>query len=247
MLLALALPPLFTHIDFQPTASVGALTIQLADVAIVVAAAYALLVYRSELPRLWTARAVWIATAALFLWILAACFYPLLWQDGYRVGKHVVSALKWQEYALLAVVPALVLRARRDVQTVLCALAAWAAVAAVVAVSQFLGAGWFDAWGAGSRQPSFVGTHDLAALAGAALLAGLVALVAAPQLFPDRRFAWLSVGAGAAGFVLGGATAGALGLVLACFALLLATRARRAVLVVATVAVCVAGVVAIRS
>jgi O-antigen ligase len=247
VLLALALPPLFTHIDYQPTLDVGSLTVQLADVAVVVVGAYALAVYRGEIARLWRARAVWIATAALFVWILAACFYPLLWQDGYRVGKHLVSAAKWDEYALLAVVPALVLRSRRDAHVVFSMLAAWTALAALVGVTQFLGASWFDAWGAGSRQPSFVGTHDLAAVGGAAILAALVALAVERDLFPDARVAWLCLVSGVLAFVLGGASAGAIGLLLACAALLVMTRLRHALLITLTVLVSVGGVLAIRT
>ncbi len=247
MLLALALPPVFTHIDFQPTFDVGSLTVQLADLAVLVVGIYALVAYRDELGRLGRTRVLWLATAALFAWILAACFYPLLWQDGYRVGKHLVSAAKWYEYALLAAAPALVLRSRRDVHLFFSVLAGWTALAALVGVAQFLGASWFDAWGAGSRQPSFVGTHDLAAVGGAAVLAGLVALTGARELFPDRRVAWLCLAGGIVAFVLGGATAGALGLVLAGAALLVVMRGRHALLVGGMVVLCVVGVLAIRS
>jgi O-antigen ligase len=247
VLLALALPPVFTHIEFQPTFDVGSLTVQLADLAVLAVGGYALVVYRGELRRLLPARAFWVATAALFAWILAACFYPLLWQDGYRVGKHLVSAAKWYEYALLAIAPALVLRSRRDVNLVFTVLAGWAALAALVAVTQFLGASWFDAWGAGSRQPSFIGTHDLAAVAGAAMLAALVAFASERELFPDRRVAWLSFVAGTVGFVLAGASAGVIGLVLACAALLAKTRARHVLLVAGVAVVCAVGVVTIRS
>jgi O-antigen ligase len=226
---------------------VGSLTIQLADVAVVAVGVYALVVYRHELRRLLPARMVWIVTAALFAWILAACFYPLLRQESYDTGKHLVSALKWYEYALLAAAPALVLRTRRDVHLLFTVLAAWAALAALVGVSQFLGASWFDAWGAGSRQPSFVGTHDLAAVAGAALLAALVALTGERGLFPDRRLAWACLAAGGVGFVLGGATAGVVGLVLACAALVAVTRMRHMLLIGGVLALCAVGVLAIRS
>jgi O-antigen ligase len=247
VLLALALPPVFTHIDYQPTLDVGALTVQLADVAVVVVGVYALIAYRHELRRLAAARWIWIATAAFFAWILVACFYPLLWQDSYRVGKHLVSALKWYEYVLLAIAPALVLRTRRDVHWFFAVLAGWTALAALVAVTQFLGAGWFDAWGAGSRQPSFVGTHDLAAVGGAAVLAGLVALARARDLFPEPWVAWLCLVAGGIAFVLGGATAGVVGLALACAALLVVTRLQHVLLIGGACLLCTLGVLAIRS
>jgi len=247
VLLALALPPVFTHIDYQPTFDVGALTVQLADIAVLVVGLYALIAHRNELRRLAPARAVWIATAALFAWILAACFYPLLFHDSYDVEKHLVSGLKWFEYVLLAIAPALVLRTRRDVHLVFAVLAWWTALAAFVAVTQFFGAGWFAAWGAGSRQPSFVGTHDLAAVGGAALLAGLVALIATGEPFSSRRLAWLCLVAGAVAFVLGGATAGVVGLALACGALLVKTRARHLLLIGGVGLLCAVGVLAIRS
>lgn len=247
MLLALALPPLFTHIDYQPTFGVGAATVQLADIAVVVVGVYALVVYRRELSRLRAARGVWIATAALFVWILAATAYGRLHWDGYRLGKHLLSAAKWDEYALLAIAPALVWRAWRDLRAFFAMLTLWTGLAAIVGLTQFFGAGWFGAWGAGSRQPSFVGTHDLAAVGGAALLAALVALALDAPLFPSRTWAWACFAAGLVGFVLGGASAGLLGLVPAGAALLAIGRGRRAVLVAASVIVACVGVLAIRS
>jgi len=247
MLLALALPPVFTHIDHQPTFDVGTLTVQLADIFVIVAGVYALVAYRGDLPRLLRVRTVWLATGALFVWILAACFYPLLWQDSYDTGEHVVSALKWFEYALLAIAPALVLRTRRDVHLFFGVLTLWAALAALVAVAQFVGADWLEAWGAGSRQPSFVGTHDLAALGGAAMLAGLIALVGAGEPFRSRAVAWVCLVVGAIGFILGGATAGVVGLVLACGALLVITRGRHVLLIGGACVLCAVGVLAIRS
>ena len=246
-LLALTLPPLFTHISHQPKFDVGAATIQLADVMVLVAGVYALVAYRRDLARLRPARALWIAIAALFVWILVATLYGKHHWDGYRLGKHLLSAAKWEEYALLALVPALVLRARRDERIVFGTLAAWTALAALVGVTQFFGAGWFDAWGAGSRQPSFVGTHDLAAVGGAALLAGMVAVTLDASFFPSRRWAWACFAVGLVAFVLGGASAGIVGLVPAGLALLVVTRGRHVVLVGAAVAVASVAVLAIRS
>lgn len=246
-LLALALPPLFTHIRYQPTFDIGAATVQLSDVMLIVVGGYALVAYRRELGRLRPARSVWLATAALFVWILLATLYGKHEWSGYRFGKHLLSAAKWEEYVLLAIVPALVLRARRDERLVFGMLAAWVGLAALVGLTQFFGAGWFQAWGAGSRQPSFVGTHDLAAVGGAALLAGLVALVLDTPLFPSRTWAWSCFAVGFAAFVLGGASAGILGLVPAGIALLLVARGRRVLLIAATIVIASVGVLAIRS
>lgn len=246
-LLALALPPLFTHIDYQPTFGVGSATVQLADIAVLVAGAYALIVYRRDIPRLLRARAVWIATAALFVWILVATLYGRAHWSGYHSGKHLLSAAKWDEYVLLAIAPALVLRARRDLNAVFGMLTVWTAFAALVGLTQFFGAGWFKAWGAGSRQPSFVGTHDLAAVGGGALLAGLVALAFDAPLFWSRAWAWGCFAAGCVAFVLGGASAGILGLVPAGLALFFVARRRHAVLVALTVILVSVGVLAIRS
>ena len=246
-LLALALPPLFTHIDYQPKFSVGAATVQLSDIAVLVVAAYAIAAYRDELSRLRVARWVWLATAALFVWILVETVYGRLHWDGYRFGTHLLSAGKWEEYALLALAPALVLRTRRDVHAVFAVLTVWTALAALVGLTQFFGAGWFGAWGAGSRQPSFVGTHDLAAVGGGAMLAGLVGLAFDAPLFGTRRWAWACFVAGLVAFVLGGASAGILGLVPAGAAIAIISRRRHVVLVALTVVVAGAGVLAIRS
>jgi O-antigen ligase len=246
-LLALTLPPLFTHIKYQPKFDVGAATVQLADIMVLIAGLYALVVYRHDLARLRPARALWIAIAALFGWILIAAFYGKHHWDGYRLGKHLLSAAKWEEYVLLAIVPALVLRRRRDERIMFGTLAAWTALAAFVGVTQFLGAGWFAAWGAGSRQPSFIGTHDLAAVGGAALLAGLVALTLDDTFFPTRRWAWACFAVGLAAFVLGGASAGIVGLVPAGAALLVVARGRHLVLVATVVAAASIAVLAIRS
>ena len=246
-LLALTLPPLFTHIKYQPKLDIGAATVQLADVMVLIAGVYALVAYRHDLARLRPARALWIAIAALFAWILVATVYGKHHWDGYRFGTHLLSAAKWQEYALLAIVPALVLRRRRDERIVFGTLAAWTALAAFVGLTQFFGAHWFAAWGAGSRQPSFIGTHDLAAVGGAALLAGLVAIAIDSSFFPSRRWAWACFAVGLVAFVLGGASAGIVGLVPAGIALLVVARGRHVVLVATVVVAASIAVLAIRS
>jgi hypothetical protein len=103
--------------------------------------------------------------------------------------------------------------------------------------------------GGGGRQASFLGEHDFAALATLPLLYGLVLL---HERGRDRR-AWLAIGAGALGCILGAALASLLGLYLGAIALLVVhAYARRltrrdVIATVAVLAVVTAGTVAIRS
>jgi O-antigen ligase len=132
-------------------------------------------------------------------------------------------------------------------------LVAWSSVATLIGIAQWLGWGIVGAWPQGRRQPSFLGPHDFAALSGMTLLVGIVGLLWRAEGTVLRRGAWVAVAAGAIGFVLGGASAGIVGLVpAALFAV--AVAARRAVVgrralaaTLATVAIASLGVVVLRA
>jgi O-antigen ligase len=240
--LAVALPFLFLHVEFQPGVSIGfgstTVGVELSDLAVlavVVAAAVAGLrhgfgVLRAALP-------LWLAAGALVAWIFVATFYGPLVLDGYPVLENLVTAAKFAEYALLALAVPLLVRSRDDLRPALALLVAWSVLATVVGVLQFLGADIFDAWPAGFRQPSFLSHNDFAALSGAAYLLGLW----------SRN--WVAVASGALGLVLSAAVAGLVGIALAVGALALLVRRERGrvALALGLSGVVAAGVLALRS
>ncbi len=246
--LVVALPVLFLHIDYQPKLRMGLATAKLQDVAVLAIVGAALLAGRRlGFGPLRAGRALWLAAGGLAVWILVSCFLPLATRSGYAWRTHVVTAAEFVEYGLLAPAVPLLLRRRADVSLLLTVLTVWSAVASTVALLQFFGVGIFGAWPAGYRQPAFLGHHDLAALSGAVVLAGLASLVADVPRFPAR----LALASGTLGLVLAGASAGVIGLLLAAAALALVARgsltARRLAAVAAVCALVTAGVLALRA
>ena len=107
--LALAVPFLFLHIKYQPGVRVPLasthLGLELSDAAIVIVAVVALREgLKTGFAPLRAALPLWIASAALLLWI------------SIRSGslEHFVTAIKFSEYALLAFSAPLILRRRTD-------------------------------------------------------------------------------------------------------------------------------------
>jgi len=115
-----------------------------------------------------------------------------------------VSGVKVVELAALALGAALLVRTRAQLEAIVDVLVLFTIAADAVGVVQFLGGG-------GGRQASFLGEHDFAALATLPLLYGLALL---PDGLRGRR-AWLAIGAGALGCILGAALASLLGFYLA--------------------------------
>jgi O-antigen ligase len=252
--LSLALLPLFLHVDWQPGVSVGlgstSVAVELSDVAVLAVLATAIAVGVREgfepLRRGWP---LWLAAGQLGVWIIAATLYGPLVLDGYPTAENLVTAAKFLEYALLAPAVALLVRSRDDLRLPLTVLVGWCALAALVGLAQWLGADVLDAWAAGRRQPSFLGHHDFAALAGAVFLVGLAGFVLAPRESPRLRV--LALAAGGVGLVLAAAIASLLGLVLAAAALAVAaldryTPAPRLAAAAAMLAAVALGVLALR-
>jgi hypothetical protein len=243
VVLALAVPILFLHIEYQPGVRVPLgsthLGLELSDLAVVLVGLAALREgLRAGFAPLRPAVALWIAAAALLVWILVRS----------ETLEHAVTAAKFAEYALLAVSAPLLLRRRADWELVAGVIIAWSVVATLVGLLQIFGADIADAWAAGRRQPSFLGHSDFAALSAFALGIGLTAV-----LLARRAIGWVGVVSGALGVMLSGATAGLIGVAAGTAALLYAIARRRrllardAVIGGAVVAVVAAGVFTLRA
>jgi hypothetical protein len=221
----------------QPSIDVGigstTATIVPADVALVVLAVVSL----AALSKRGLERAAWAATISgtLFCaWLLATAVV-----NG---ATAFVSGAKVVELVALALGAIAFIRGRAHLDALAELLILFTLVADVVGVVKFISGG-------GGRQPSFLGEHDFAALATLPLLYGLALLYERGR---DRR-AWLAIGAGSLGCVLGAALASLLGLYIGATVLLVVlalTRRLNVRDVAATLAVVVAvtgGTLVIRS
>jgi O-antigen ligase len=256
--LALALPVLFLHNDYQPgfTVHTGQASehIVLSDLVLLAVGATALVAgLRRGFAPLRAGRLIWIAGAIFLLDVGAGSVYPKLWSSGYEASTHAVTAAKFAEYALLSLSVPLLVRARRDVELLLAALVAWSVVATVAGSAQILGADILEAWAAGRRQPSFLGHHDFASLSGAALTLCLVGLALRPVWKPPPALLAVAGVSGGVGLIISGSSAGAIGLGIGVAALALGARLRgwldrrRLLAVVAITAVVVGGVFGMRA
>ncbi len=253
LVLALALPIVFLHVNYQPSFGAGSATVKLSDLAVLATAVAALAAaLRRGLAPLRAGIPVWV-TAALFLaWIAAATVYPLLSSHAYPWRTHIVTAGEFGEYALLAPAVPLLVRRRGDALVVLGALVAWSVAATVVGILQWSGWEIAAGWGQGQREPSFLGTQDFAAFSGMVLGLGVVSFLwgVAGRL---RTGAWIALVSGLLGFAIGGASSGVVGLLpAAAIAVAVAARrglVRRAALTAAVAATVLAslGVVVYRS
>lgn len=257
LVLTVAIPFLFVHERFQPELAVAAgstsLEIRLADWAVLAVVAVALIAAaRRGTKPLAAGRLLWISGALLLGWLAFSALRPVAIDDA-QFDEHLVSYLKFVEYALLAVAVPLVVRRPRDLTLVLLGVVLWSAVATGVALLQLLGSDIFSVSTSGWRYASFLGRHDLAALSAlAASLAGARIVtgrnhVPATWLFP------LAAAAGVLGLVLAGSVAAAGGFAIGAVGLWIAARhrfapsSRQSAALVATVASVALGVVMIRS
>jgi O-antigen ligase len=248
--LSAALVPLSFHADYQPSFDAGSVTIRLADLAVLAVAAAALdAARRGRWERLRAGRWIWVAAGAFFAVVGLSMLAALASDRAYPFGEHVVTAVKYAEYVVLAFAVPLVVRSREELRPVLTTIAALSVAATVVGLLQLVGVPLFGEWPAGRRQPSFLGHHDFAALSGAALALGFVALATGRR----SRTAVAAGVSGTIGLVVSGAVTGVAGMLLAAIAVALVaarqgtlTRHRAATLAVTVLAIA-AGVLAIRS
>lgn len=254
-MLAAALPILFLHVRYQPSVSVplgGSFKLQ--DFAVLATVLAALAVVRREgLVRLRGGAPLWIASGLLLAWVVAACFYPVALGRSYAWRDHLHTAGEFLWYALLAPAVPLLVRRRADGLLLLAVLTAWTIAASAVGVAQWAGWNVLEAYPPGMRQPSFIGHHDLDALAGMTLATGLLVLLWGVRERRVRAGAWAAIVAGVVGFALGGASAAVIGLVPAV-ALAASIAARRRLVrahalaaTAAAVALATAGVLGLRA
>ena len=257
LVLALAVPPLFIHERFQPESSFTlgqtVVDVRLADLAVLAVIAVAIAgALREGIAPLRPALALWASGAALLAWLAFQVLRPASLDDP-GFSDHLVTYFKLLEYSTIAAAVPLIVRTRRDLAILAGAIVLWCAVATFVALLQFFGLGVFAVSTSGWRYASFLGRHDLAALA--ALASGLAAAGAlvGKRHLPAARLASVALAAGVLGLVLAGSVTAAAGFAVGALALWLAAQRpfgptgsgtlKLASLVIAVVL----GVVAIRS
>ena len=256
---ALALPILFLHVRYQPAVHVRlrstTVGIELSDLAVLAVAAAAVLAgVRNGWEPLRKSRRLWLFAGLFLALVVAGTFYPLLWEHHYPFLKHLVTAAKFWEYALLAPALPLLVRRRADSLPLLYSIAAWSTVATGWGLLQFAGlVNEFEGKRPLQREPSFVGIHDFAALSGAAFAVGFAVLVLGGGFRGEHILGSVASVAGGIGLILSGAVAGVIGVAVAAAVVvaLAATRGRLAkialVAVAASVAAAAVGVVLMRS
>lgn len=257
IVLAGAVPFLFIHERFQPEASIGvgatSLEIRLSDVAVlVVLVAAALAAFRLGVSRLRPAVALWVSGAALLAWLAFEALRPVALDDD-RFADHLVAFAKLGEYGLLTLAVPLLVRRTSDLVIFLGSLVLWGAVATGVAVLQLFGLEIFDVSSAGWRYSSFLGRHDLAALAALSASVTAAAIVAQKRRTPLPGLVAVAAAAGIVGLVLAGSVTAAAGFAVGAAGVALAARrrftpSRRQLLTLAAVVAAVGiGVATVRS
>jgi O-antigen ligase len=255
-LLAVCLPPIFLHVRWQPGVAVrfGStdLNAYLSDFAVLAIAIAAVAVgMRRGFAPLRGGRWIWATSLAFLLWTFLEVAYGRHLSSAYPWRTHGVTAAKFAEYAVLAPSLPLLLRSRSSLRLPLWSLTLWSVLATGVGLAQFFGAAIFVHGAVGARQGSFLSDADFAALSGAVLFVGLVALVR-PESGLGRRLGVVATLSGLIGLILAAAVASLLGLATAAIALavVLVVRRelplRRAIAMLIAVVVAGAGVVSLR-
>jgi O-antigen ligase len=247
LVLAAAIPILFLHVAYQPgfgiavgSTTVNAYLSDFAVLAVVVAAVVRGL--REGFAPLAYGKWLWIAAGAFAVWMFFEVGYGHSHDASYAWHTHGVTAAKFAEYALLAPSLPLLLRSAADLLAPLWSLVLWSAFATIVGIAQFFGADIFLAGTVGRRQASFLSSADFAALSGAALVVGIVA-VAVPRLRLGRALGAVATVTGVLGMIVAGALASVLGLATALVVLAIVLAIRREVEPRRLLAVCAAGLV----
>ncbi len=129
-------------------------------------------------------RVTWILIGALMGLFVISCF----WRPIELPSKHLTTAAKMIEYALLAPSIVLLLRRRVDVDRFLYVFVGWALAAALWGVLMFV-AIVDDPEGPrpGQREVSFLGHQDFGTFTGAALAIGFSAIALGDPARPRRR------------------------------------------------------------
>ncbi len=182
---AASIPFVFLHARYQWHGKVGPADVYGSDLAIALVVASAIvsgvLFGWRPLRRM---RVTWILIAALMGLFVISC----LWRPIELPSKHLTTAAKMIEYALLAPSIVLLLRRRVDVDRFLYVFVGWALAAALWGVLMFL-AIVDDPEGPrpGQREVSFLGHQDFGTFTGAALAIGFSALALGDSARARRR------------------------------------------------------------
>lgn len=224
---ACAVPLIFLHPHYQAHLAAGQVDVDLSDLAIlavVLAGIWSGL--HNGFGPLAAGRRVWLATSAFLAVVVISTVWAQHADPAYALSSHVVSALKFVEYAFLAPAAALTLRRPADRRIFWLAAAIWAAVVTAIAVLQFVGAlSQFRGRHPLDREPSYLGEHDFAAFSGALLSLAFAALL----LRTRRRLGMLAGVAGGLGVGIAAAIDAVAGMWLAALALWAVARGRVAV------------------
>ena len=243
---AAAVPLLFLHRSYQAHTSLGPIDVYSSDVAAGVVVLAALVAgARFGWAPLRRPLTLWILAGALLALFLVSCF----WQPLDHTTKHLVTAAKIVEYALLAPAVVLLVRRRVDLDRFLWVFVGWNVAASGWGVLQFLGlVNEFFGKRPAQREVSFLGIHDFAAFSAATLAVGLVGIALAER----RRLVTVATATGIVGSILPASVFAYSGIVLAALAAAIVGRragtltARRAFALVAILGVVGAGIYELR-
>ncbi len=193
---AAAIPFIFLHRRYQGLVSIGPVDVYASDVAIALTIAAALVAaFLFGIRVLAPAMALWLVASALLVVFLVSCF----WTPLDHTTKHLVTAAKVIEYALLAPAIVLLLRHQAQVDRFLAAFVAWSIAASGWGLLQFLGVvNEFEGKRPGQREVSFLGSHDFGAFSAAALAVGLAGVALAER----RRLTLIAIVTGSVGVIL---------------------------------------------
>jgi hypothetical protein len=188
LVLALAVPFIFLHAHYQPHVHAGQVDVDLTDLAMLAALLAGLRDGRARgFEPLRRAVSIWVPLVAFLALVLLSLLWARHDDPQYGLGSHLVSGLKFCEYAVLAPAAALALRTRDDRRVFLWAVALWTSFLSLIALLQFIGlVDEFQGRRAEQREPSYIGIHDLGALAGAALCMLFAAIVLPPVRLRPR-------------------------------------------------------------